>query len=436
MSESFYDLDQRYILDCLPPREKIVVASARGTKIVGVDGRVYTDLFSGISVNNLGHCHPEVVEAIASQAKKFMHVSAYYYHELEGALGQRLASIAPGGLSKTFFCSSGTEAIDGSVKISKLYASSRGKSGATVVALKGSFHGRLSLTLSLTGQRKFKANLGNYANYPGIVHTTSPYYYRYGEGVSEDEFGKRCADEIREVMENYALGDVAAVVVEPILGEGGIIVPPDTFLPRVAAICREEGVPLVVDEVQTGFGRTGKTFACQHWSVDPDVMALAKALGGGLPLGAIMVSEDISKGIRPGDHFNTFFANPVCCAAALAAISVLQRENLADRAAKIGTEVLKRLGEAQEEIASIGDVRGKGLMIGIELVKDRGTKEPAPELAQGVKKEMLRKGYIVGVGGIFKNVVRLQPPLIIAEDEAERATSELINSMKQTSTHQ
>ena len=151
-------------------------------------------------------------------------------------------------------------------------------------------------------------------------------------------------------------------------------------------------------------------------------------------MGAIMVSEDISKAIRPGDHFNTFFANPVCCAAALAAISVLQRENLADRAAKIGTEVLKRLGEAQEEIASIGDVRGKGLMIGIELVKDRGTKEPAPELAQGVKREMLRKGYIVGVGGIFKNVVRLQPPLIIAEDEAERATSELINSMKQTST--
>ena len=219
MSESFYDLDQRYILDCLPPREKIVVASARGTKIVGVDGRVYTDLFSGISVNNLGHCHPEVVEAIASQAKKFMHVSAYYYHELEGTLGQRLASIAPGGLSKTFFCSSGTEAIDGSVKISKLYASSRGKSGATVVALKGSFHGRLSLTLSLTGQRKFKANLGNYANYPGVVHTTSPYHYRYGEGVSENEFGKRCADEIREVMENYASGDVAAVVVEPILGE-------------------------------------------------------------------------------------------------------------------------------------------------------------------------------------------------------------------------
>ena len=436
MSESFYDLDQRYILDCLPPREKIVVASARGTKIVGVDGRVYTDLFSGISVNNLGHCHPEVVEAIASQAKKFMHVSAYYYHELEGALGQQLASIAPGGLSKTFFCSSGTEAIDGSVKISKLYASSRGKSGATVVALKGSFHGRLSLTLSLTGQRKFKANLGNYANYPGVVHTTSPYYYRYGEGASEKEFGKRCADEIREVMENYASGDVAAVVVEPILGEGGIIVPPDTFLPRVATICREEGVPLVVDEVQTGFGRTGKTFACQHWSVDPDVMALAKALGGGLPLGAIMVSEDISKAIRPGDHFNTFFANPVCCAAALAAISVLQRENLAARASEIGAEVLKRLGEAQEEIASIGDVRGKGLMIGIELVKDRSTKEPAPQLAQEVKKEMLKKGYIVGVGGIFKNVVRLQPPLIIAEDEAESATSELISSMKQTSTRQ
>jgi len=430
MSEAFYALDHRYVLDCLPPREKIVVTRARGMKIEDADGRVYTDLFSGISTNNLGHCHPEVVEAIANQAKEFMHVSAYYYHELEATLAQRLSSIAPGELSKTFFCNSGTEAVDGSVKISKLYASSRGKSGATVIALQGSFHGRLSLTLSLTGQRKFKANLGNYANYPGVVHTLSPYYYRYGGGASEGEFGNRCADEIRDVIVNYAAGDVAAVVVEPILGEGGIIVPPDTFLPRVATICREEGVPLVVDEVQTGFGRTGKVFACQHWSVEPDVMALAKALGGGLPLGAIMVSEDVSKAIQPGDHFNTFFANPVCCAAALAAISVLQRENLAERASKIGGEMLKRLGEAKEKIAGVGDVRGRGLMIGIELVKDSSTKKPAPELAQEVKKEMLRKGFIVGVGGIFKNVVRLQPPLIIPEDEAEKATSELISSVQ------
>ena len=433
MSEAFYALDHRYVLDCLPPREKIVVARAQGVKIEDASGRVYTDLFSGISTNNLGHCHPEVVEAIASQSKKFMHVSAYYYHELEATLAERLSSLAPGEPFKTFFCNSGTEAVDGSVKISKLYASSRGKSGATVVALKGSFHGRLSLTLTLTGQKKFKANLGNYANYPGIVHTLSPYYYRYGEGVSEKEFGRRCADEIRDVIENYAAGDVAAVVVEPILGEGGIIVPPDTFLPRVATICKEEGVPLVVDEVQTGFGRTGRVFACQHWSVNPDVMALAKALGGGLPLGAIMVSEGISRAIQPGDHFNTFFANPVCCAAALAAISVLQRENLAERASKIGGEMLKRLGEAQEKIPGVGDVRGKGLMIGIELVKNRSTKKPAPEMAQEVKKEMLRKGYIVGVGGIFKNVVRLQPPLIIPEDDAEKATSELINSMTRAS---
>ena len=433
MSERAYSLDRRYVLDCLPPRENIVVARAHGMKIEDVSGRVYTDLFSGISTNNLGHCHPEVVAAIANQTKKFMHVSAYYYHELEAVLAQRLSAIAPGGLSKTFFCNSGTEAVDGSVKFCKLYASSRGKSGATVVALKCSFHGRLSLTLSLTGQRKFKANLGNYANYPGIVHTSAPYYYRYGQGLTEDEFGTRCADEIRDVIQNYAAGDVAAVVVEPIMGEGGIIVPPDTFLPRVAAICKDEGVPLVVDEVQTGFGRTGKNFACQHWSVEPGVMALAKALGGGLPLGAVMVSDEISKTIKPGDHFNTFFGNPVCCAAALAAVSVLQKEKLADRASKIGTKMLRRLGEAQEGIAGVGDVRGKGLMIGLELVRNRGTKEPAPELAQEVKKDMLRKGYIVGVGGIFKNVIRLQPPLIIPKDEAEKATSELVDSLKKSS---
>lgn len=433
MSETFYSLDRRYVLDCLPPRENIVVVRARGMEIEDASGKIYTDLFSGISTNNLGHCHPEVVEAITRQAKRFMHVSAYYYHELEASLAERLSAITPGNLSKTFFCNSGTEAIDGSVKFCKLYAGSQGKSGATVIALKGSFHGRLSLTLSLTGQRKLKANLGNYANYPGIVHTSSPYYYRYGTGFSEEEFGRRCADEIGDVIRNYATGDVAAVVVEPILGEGGIIVPPDTFLPRVATICRDEGVPLVVDEVQTGFGRTGKNFACQHWSVEPDVLALAKALGGGLPLGAVMVSEKISKTIHPGDHFNTFFGNPVCCAAALAAISVLQREELADRASKIGASILKQLREAQQKIAHVGDVRGKGLMIGIELVKSRDTREPAPELAQNAKNEMLRRGYIVGVGGIFKNVVRLQPPLIIPKEKADNAVSALIDSLKKTS---
>jgi 4-aminobutyrate aminotransferase-like enzyme len=362
-----------------------------------------------------------------------MHVSAYYYHELEAALAERLSAISPGDLSKTFFCNSGTEAVDGSVKFCKLYAASKGRSGATVIALKGSFHGRLSLTLSLTGQRKFKANLGNYANYPGVVHTSSPYYYRYGGNLPEEEFGKRCADEIGDTIRNYTAGDVAAIVVEPILGEGGIIVPPDTFLPRVASICKEEGVPLVVDEVQTGFGRTGKTFACQHWSVQPDVMAMAKALGGGLPLGAIMLSDEISKEVRPGDHFNTFFANPVCCAASLAAISVLQREKLADRAAEIGTVMLKQLHEVQEKVSGVGEVRGKGLMIGIELVKNQGTKEPAPELAQDIKKEMLRRGYIIGVGGIFKNVVRLQPPLIIPKTTAQKATSDLIDSLRKAS---
>jgi 4-aminobutyrate aminotransferase-like enzyme len=189
----------------------------------------------------------------------------------------------------------------------------------------------------------------------------------------------------------------------------------------------------VVDEVQTGFGRTGKTFACQHWSIQPDVMAMAKALGGGLPLGAIMLSDEISKEVRPGDHFNTFFANPVCCAASLAAISVLQREKLADRAAEIGAVMLKQLHEVQERISSVGEVRGKGLMIGIELVKNQSTKEPAPELAQDVKKEMLRRGYIMGVGGIFKNVLRLQPPLIIPKTTAQKATSELIDSLRKAS---
>jgi 4-aminobutyrate aminotransferase len=433
VDQDIFSVDRQYILDALPPREELAVVWASGTKIKDAEGRVYTDLFSGIGVNNVGHRHPEVVSAIDSQVRKFMHVSAYYYHEPAARLARRLIEVSPDSLAKVFFCNSGTEAIDGAIKFCKLHAFSRQKGGAAVVALKGSFHGRLSLTLTLTGQRRLKEKLASYANFPGVVHTTCPYHYRYGKGLSEDEFGKVCADEIGDTIENFAPGDVSAVIVEPVLGEGGIIVPPDTFLPRLAKICREKAVPLVADEVQTGFGRTGKMFACENWSVEPDVMALAKALGGGLPLGAILVSNQIAESAKPGDHFNTFFGNPVSCAAGIAVLSVMEKERLPEKAARTGERILSQLSEAEEELPNVGQVRGKGLMIGVELVKDKGTKEPSPDLAKAVKKDMLARGYLVGVGGILKNVVRVQPPLTLTEEDAAKATAELVSSMKRAS---
>jgi len=420
----------KYITKAMLPKDPIIIKKAYGIKIEDIKGNVYIDLFSGISTNNIGHCNPEVIDAITNQIKKFMHVSALYYHENEIELAKNILEISPKNLYKVFFCNSGNEAVDTSIKFSKIFALKQGRSGSLIISLEGSFHGRFGLTLTLTGQKKYKKNLSNYAIYPGVIYAPCPYYYRYGDGKSEDEFGIECADKIADLIDNFTSGDIAAVIAEPILGEGGIIVPPDTYLPRLAKICKERGVILILDEVQTGFGRTGKIFACEHWNIEPDIMCLAKALGGGLPLGATVISKKIDDIFEPGDHFSTFSGNPVSCAAGLAALKVLLRERLHENAQRVGSIIIKMLKEAQEKIPYIGDVRGKGLMIGVEIVKDANKKEQAPELADKIKVEMRKKGYLIGVGGIFKNVIRIQPPLIITEEEAEKATLDLIEIIK------
>ena len=424
-------LRDSYLIRGIVPREPVVVARAYGVYIEDVEGKRFVDLFSGIGTNNLGHCHPDVVRAVIEQAGKHMHVSGYYTHLPEVELAEKIITIVPKSLRKVFFCNSGTEAVDGAVKFAKKLAVMEGRQGSTVIALEGSFHGRLSLTLTLTGQRKYKAKLGNYANYTGIIHAPCPYYYRYGGSYSEKEFGERCAERVAEIIDHFSAGDVAAVVAEPILGEGGIIVPPPTYLPRLEKICRERGVPLIIDEVQTGFGRTGRIFASEHWGIQPEIMSMAKALGAGLPLGAIAVSERVDNALEPGDHFNTFMGNPVSCAAGLAGINVLLRDRLYENAAKQGEAFISILREAMEEIPVIGDVRGLGLMIGVELVSDQRTKKPAPDVADRVKTIMRGEGFLIGVGGLFKNVLRLQPPLIIDSETVAKAGDALISSIKQ-----
>jgi 4-aminobutyrate aminotransferase len=423
-----------YLIRGIVPREPVVVARAQGVYVEDVEGNRFVDLFSGIGTNNFGHCHPEVVRAVVEQVSRHMHVSGYYTHLPEVELAEKLISIVPKSLRKVFFCNSGTEAVDGAVKFAKKLAVMEGRQGNAVIALEGSFHGRLSLTLTLTGQRKYKAKLGNYANYPGIIHAPCPYYYRYGGSYSEKEFGERCADRVADIIDHYSAGDVAAVIAEPILGEGGIIVPPPTYLPRLEKICRERGVPLIVDEVQTGFGRTGRIFASEHWGIQPEIMSMAKALGAGLPLGAIAVSERVDNALEPGDHFNTFMGNPVSCAAGLAGINVLVRDRLYENAARQGEAFMRVLREAMEEIPVIGDVRGLGLMIGVELVQDQRTRKPAPEIADKVKAIMRGRGFLIGVGGLFKNVLRLQPPLVIDSETTARAGEALIASVKQAIT--
>lgn len=416
----------------LPPRENLVVVKAKGTRVKDVSGRWYTDLFSGISVANVGHLHPTVVGAIRRQVGRYMHVSNYYHNDVAPLLAKELVRLAPGKLSRTYFANSGAEAVEGAVKIAKKRARALGNSGTFLLAFQGSFHGRLGLSLTLTGQHKYKAKLGNFANYPGVVHLPPPYHYRHGAGLTELDFGKKCAEEVAEVMDDYLPGDIAALIIEPIFGEGGIIVPPANFLPSVQKICRDRGVAFIADEVQTGIARTGRMFASEHWDLSPDLMTLAKGIGGGLPLAAILATSDVASSLEPGDHFSTFGGNPVCCAAGLAVLDVIRTERLVQNSAKLGARLTKLLRESAQGLPLIGEVRGKGLMVGIELVKD-SKKSPAVTEAGIAKSEMLKRGFLIGVGGIHRNVLRVQPPLVISSEEIESAASALSESVRAAS---
>ncbi|MDA4125053.1 MAG: aspartate aminotransferase family protein [Thaumarchaeota archaeon] len=421
--ESLVNLEESHSIG-IPAQEDVVVARARGTHVWDVSGKRYTDLFSGIAVANVGHAHPEVVKAISKQARRYIHVSGTYHNDISPLLAAELCRIAPRGLERCFFANSGAEAVEGSVKFAKKLATVRGNSGMVLIALQGSFHGRLGLSLTLTGQHKYKEKLGNFASYPGVVHVPPPYHYRYGSGLSPDEFGRRSADTLSEILDSYLPGDVSAMIIEPILGEGGIIVPPDNYLPAVLRICKERGIAFIADEVQTGIGRTGKMFASEHWGLKPDIMALAKGLGGGLPLAAILATSEVSGSMDPGDHFSTFGGNPVCCAAGLAALGVMKRERLVLNSARRGSQIMKLLGEVATKRVQVGEVRGKGLMIGVELVTD-SKKTPAKKQAAAVKAEMMKRGFLIGVGGIHKNVLRVQPPLLITANEIVSAAGAL-----------
>jgi len=421
---------EEYLMRCLPHQDDITVRDAKGTIITDTSGKRYVDLFGGIAVNNVGHCHPRVVAAIREQAGRYMHLSNYYRNDVLPALAKRMAEVSPSGLHQSFFANSGAEAIEGSVKLAKKHAYVKGRDGMGLVSLQGSFHGRLGLSLSLTGQKKYKAKMGSYASFPGIFYAPIPYHYRNGgDDQSPDDFGLSCAEAMEEVIDDYSSGDVCAVIVEPILGESGIIVPPDTYLPRVQRICREREIPFVVDEVQTGVGRTGEMFASEIWGIRPDIMAFAKAIGGGLPLGGFMATDEVASAFEEGDHNSTFGGNPVCCAAAMAVLDVVASERLVERSRKVGGHAMKRLGELAARSDLIGEVRGKGLMIGVELVKD-AKKTPAEAAASRAKEQLQRRGFLVGLGGLHKNVLRLEPPLVISEGEIDAAVDALESALK------
>ncbi len=403
----------------------LVVKRAEGVWVEDVDGNVYLDFNSGIAVANVGHRHPKVIQAIKKQLDLFLHYSLTdFLYEEPVKLAEKLSKISPGGFpKKVFYSNSGTESIEAALKIARGHFRGR---RPYIIAFTGSFHGRtfgsLSLTSSKPVQRRHFAPL-----LPGIHHVPYPYCYRCPYKQRYPDCQLWCVDFIDEwLFKKYVPPEeVAAIIFEPIAGEGGYITPPPEFFKRLKELADEHGILLIDDEVQAGMGRTGKWFAIQHWNIEPDIVAVAKGIAAGLPLGATIGKADIMD-LPPGSHASTFGGNPVSCAAANAVIDVILEENLLDNAARLGEYIKQRLGEMQSEFPEIGDIRGKGLMIGVELVKKDGT--PHKELLKETLKESFKRGLLVIGAG--QSAIRIAPPLVITKEEVDMGLEILHDAIK------
>jgi len=394
----------------------VVVARAQDATVWDADGTEYLDCFAGIAVNNAGHRHPRVIAAVQAQLELLVHAASYIYHVPSVAeCAFRLAQINPPGLTKTFFGNSGAEGIETAIRLAKAFTGRR-----EIISLTHSFHGRTSGTLSITGNKGRKTNGGPYL--PGVAFAPAPYVYRNPFGTDDpEEVAMRCAEMVEWAIQYQSAGDVAAFIAEPVMGEGGILVPPASYFRRVKEVLDRHGILFIADEVQSGFGRTGTMFAIEPYGVVPDILVAAKGIADGFPLSATSARPEIADSLKPGEHLSTFGGNAVSCAAAIANIDVMLEENLPGEAARKGRRVLDRLASFPERHAIVGDVRGAGLMIGLELVTDQITKAPAASEAARVRRFCREHGVLIGVGGPMGNVIRLQPPLMIPDSDLDRA---------------
>ena len=397
----------------------VVIEKGEGAMIEDVDGNYFLDWIGGVGVLNIGFSHPEVVEAVKEQADKYFHgMFNVVTHEGYVELAEKLAQIAPvkGEQKKVFFANSGAEADENAVKIAKAFTKR-----PNIIVFSGAFHGRTLLTMSMTSKKAYAVGMGPFPD--GIYRAQFPYYYRNPEGMPQEKAVEYYVKSIRDVFEQCAPADtIAAMVVEPLQGEGGFIPAPIEWVKAVRQICDEEGILLVADEVQSGFCRTGRMFATEYWKeagVQPDIIATAKSIAAGVPLSAIIAREEIMEAPAPGTIGGTFCGNPLACAAALKTIEIMERDHLAQRSLEIGEKVMTRYREWMEKYPIIGDVRGLGGMVGIEFVKDQTTKEPAPELTSAIIQECAKHGLMVEGAGTYNNVIRFLAPLVMTGEQLE-----------------
>ncbi len=397
---------ERFVSKAISPFVPAVVSRSEGAIVEDLDGNRFLDFSGGWGVLNVGHTHPRVVEAVVEQAQRFLHTDfTAVPYEVLVELAERIAKLAPGSTpKKCAFFNSGAEAVENAVKISRAATGRK-----AVLVFEHAFHGRTLLTMTMTHKAiPYKAGFGPYAT--DVFRLPYPYPYRNPVPMEEIE---------RRLLSLVDPKEVACMVVEPVIGEGGFIVPPPDFLPFLRELADKYGFLLVADEVQTGVGRTGKFFAVEHFGVEPDLITFAKSIAGGMPLSGVVGKAEIMDAPIPGSIGGTYVGNPVACAAALAVLDIFEEEGLAERAEHIGEILREGFHSLQRKYEIIGDVRGLGAMVGMELVRDRRTKEPAAEETKRVAKEAIARGLIFPTAGLYSNVIRVLVPLVISDAELQ-----------------
>jgi 4-aminobutyrate aminotransferase / (S)-3-amino-2-methylpropionate transaminase / 5-aminovalerate transaminase len=404
----------------------IFAAKAKGALIIDVEGKEYIDFAGGIGVNNIGHCDEEVVKAIKDQVEKYIHTCFHVVmYEPYVELAKKLNEITPGSFpKKTLFANSGAEAVENAIKIAR-HATGR----PATIAFADAFHGRTLLALSLTSKMKpYKFGFGPYA--PEVYRMPYAYCYRCAFGLEYPSCELSCAYYLREFFATHISAEhVAALIAEPVLGEGGFVVPPKEYFKILQKICQDNGILFIADEVQTGFGRTAKMFAIEHYEVVPDIIVMAKSMAGGMPLSAITGKTEVMDHPQLGGLGGTFSGNPVACRAALVVLEQFEKKKLLTRGEEIGNKVMKRFKEFYEKYPVVGDVRGLGAMVGMELVVDRQTKEPATALTKQLVARCREKGLLMISAGTYSNIIRPLMPLVITEAQLEKGLSILEESL-------
>lgn len=408
----------------------VVIEKGEGAMIEDVDGNIFLDWIGGVGVLNIGFSHPEVVEAVKAQADKYFHgMFNIVTHEGYVALAEKLAHIVPvrGHKKKVFFANSGAEADENAVKVAKAFTGRN-----DIIVFSGAFHGRTNLTMAMTSKKAYAVGMGPFPG--GIYRAQFPYYYRKPEGIPEEKLVDYYLKSIYKVFEECAPAeDIAAIVVEPLQGEGGFIPAPIEWVKAVRKICDEYGIMFIADEVQSGFCRTGKMFAAEYWKeagVCPDILAAAKSIAAGIPLSAVAAREEIMESVPAGTIGGTYCGNPLACAAALKTIEIMERDQLAERSLEIGEKVMARYQEWERNYPIVGDIRGLGGMVGIEFVKDKETKEPYPEFVEKLIKKCAQQGLMIENAGTYNNVIRFLAPLVMTDEQLEAGLTIMEEAVK------